>query len=194
MVAFTAQNSAYARYDIGEWTYGTPAVGSWGEGACLKIGRFCSIANNVVILLGGEHRIDWVTTYPFSAIFREAAHFSGHPRGKGDITIGNDVWVGMGALILSGVAIGNGAVIGAASVVTKDVAPYSIVAGNPARHVRYPFSERQIEALEKIQWRNWPLDRIATAWPDLLSDDVDGFVAKHGGLAAGEAERDAALV
>ena len=180
MVAFTAQQPAYSAYDIGEWTHGTPVVLSWGEGTTLRVGRFCSFANNVVILLGGEHRTDWVTTYPFSAIFRDASGYTGHPRTRGDVVIGHDVWLGLGALILSGVTIGNGAVVGAASVATRGVEPYSIVAGNPARHVRYRFDEHQRQALQQIRWWDRPAERIAKAWPELLCSDIDRFISLHG--------------
>ncbi len=176
---FMSQNERYAGYQIGDWTYGDPEVRSWGEGTTLKIGRFCSISNGVVIFLGGEHRPDWVTTYPFNVIFRDARNFSGHPRTKGDVIIGNDVWIGYGVMILSGITIGNGAIIAARSVVTKDVAPYSIVAGNPAHHIRFRFSDSTIEALQRIAWWDWPLTKIMEAWPLLLSTDIDVFVNKY---------------
>lgn len=176
-----AENPRYAAYEIGEWTYGSPNVGSWGEGASLRIGRFCSIASDVTIMLGGEHRMDWVTTYPFSALFEEASQYIGHPRTKGDVTIGHDVWIGYDALILSGVRVGNGAVVGARSVVTSDVAPYTVVAGNPARVVRSRFPASVVEALERIAWWDWPISKIAEAWPLLLSPDVGEFIGRFGG-------------
>lgn len=175
--AYMALNPAYAEHEIGEWSYGNPQILSWGEGARLTIGRFCSIAYGVIIMLGGEHRTDWVTTFPFSALFETAAHFTGHPGTKGDVRIGHDVWIGREALILSGVTIGNGAVVAARSVVTKDVPPYEIVGGNPARVLRSRFSESQIEALNRIAWWNWPIDKIQMAWPLLLSPNIDNFVA-----------------
>ena len=175
---FMNKNKRYAKYHIGDWTYGTPQVFSWREGTTLKIERFCSIADGVIILLGGEHRIDWVTTYPFTKIFPKAKGFTGHPRSKGDIIIGNDVWLGTDALILSGVEIGDGAVVAARSVVTENVAPYSIMAGNPARRVRFRFDQSIIEALQKIAWWNWPLSKIEEAWPLLLSSGIEAFIAK----------------
>jgi len=172
---------ALRRYDIGEYTYGFPKVLSWGEGATLRIGKFCSIAEGVVILLGGEHRIDWVTTYPFSVLFPEAGEFRGHPRTKGDVVIGNDVWIGQEATILSGVTIGNGAVIAARSVVSRPVPDYAIVGGNPARVVRYRFPEPQIRALQEIAWWNWPRERIVRYLPLLLSNQIDDFIEAAGG-------------
>ena len=94
------------------------------------------------------------------------------------MSIGNDVWIGTEAFILSGVTIGDGAVIAARSVVTRDVAPYAVVAGNPARQVRLRFSETVIDALERIRWWDWPITEIQSAWPLLLSSDVEAFVAK----------------
>ena len=176
---FMNKNKRYAKYHIGDWTYGTPQVFSWREGTTLKIERFCSIADGVIILLGGEHRIDWVTTYPFSKLFPKARGFTGHPRSRGDVIIGNDVWIGTDALILSGVEIGNGAVIAARSVVTEDVAPYSIMAGNPAKHIKFRFSESIIDDLQKIAWWDWPLSKIEEAWPLLLSSDIEAFIARY---------------
>ena len=176
---FMNTNKRYLKYQIGDWTYGTPEVFSWREGTTLKIGRFCAIADGVKILLGGEHRIDWVTTYPFSRLFSKAKRFTGHPRSRGDVIIGNDVWIGTDALILSGVEIGNGAVVAARSVVKENVLPYSIVAGNPAKRIKFRFSESLIEGLQKIAWWDWPLSKIEEAWPLLLSSDIEAFVAKY---------------
>lgn len=176
---FMSKNRRFSEHEIGEWTYGNPRVLSWDEGAKLRIGRFCSIAQDVTILLGGEHRVDWVTTYPFSALFPEAERFPGHPLSKGDVTIGNDVWIGTEALILSGVEIGNGAVIAARSVVTKTVEPYSIVGGNPVRHIKFRFGDSQIRDLQAIAWWNWPLPKVKEAWPFLLSPDIDEFISRY---------------
>ncbi len=179
-IFFTNQKPEYAGYEIGDWTYGSPKVLSFLNGGTLKIGRFCSISTGVTILLGGEHRYDWVTTYPFKVVCHEARAFPIHLRSKGPVVIGNDVWIGYGATILSGVAIGDGAVIAAGSVVAKSVPPYSIVAGNPARVAKYRFSEEQIEALLDIRWWDWPFERICEAWPLLLNNDIDAFIRAYG--------------
>lgn len=174
-----AENPRYAAHKVGQGTYGQPEVISFRDGTALEIGSFCSISDSVKIMLGGEHRTDWVTTYPFSHFHPEAAEYKGHPHTKGDVVIGHDVWIGYGALILSGVHIGNGAVVAARSVVRSDVEPYSIVAGNPARHVKFRFNEPTIDALQKIAWWNWPLAKIKTAWPLLLTGNVERFIAAY---------------
>ncbi|MFZ5775279.1 MAG: CatB-related O-acetyltransferase [Thermodesulfobacteriota bacterium] len=168
----------YPRYAIGRWSYGSPEILSWNEGAELTVGAFCSMADGVRILLGGEHRLDWVTTYPFSELWDAAKEIPGHPATKGDVVIGNDVWIGREALILSGVTIGDGAVIGAGAVVSREVPPYAVVAGNPARLIRKRFSDQQIERLQALQWWHWPDERIAPLLPLLLSPDVEAFLAR----------------
>ena len=173
---FLADDGRYRSYAIGEGTYGTPEVVYWDTGASLTIGRFCSIGPDVFILLGGEHHLDWVSTYPFSLMYPEARLLPGYPRTKGNVEIGSDVWIGRGALILSGIRVGHGAVVAAHSVVTREVPPYAIVAGNPARLVRHRFPAETIEALLRIAWWDWPMDRIRGAWSRLQSPDVEAFI------------------
>ena len=170
----------YPQYKIGRGTYciGEPqvVVYDWGEGAVLHIGAFCSIAVGVKIYLGGEHRIDWVTSYPFSVLWQAGKHIKGHPKTKGDIYIGNDVWIGVDAIIMSGVTIGDGAVIGARAVVTGDVPPYSVAVGNPARVVKKRFNDETIGRLLKVNWWNWNDAQIEKALPMLLSNDIERFL------------------
>jgi acetyltransferase-like isoleucine patch superfamily enzyme len=185
-------NQRYAEYRVGRWTYGRPLVHPGAANSTLTIGSFCSIASGVEIVLGGEHRTDWVTTYPFNTLFPEAKDYPGHPHSKGSVTIGNDVWIGQDAIIFSGVNIGNGAVIAARSVVRKSVAPYAIVGGNPASHLVYRFDEATISALQEIAWWDWPLQKIKEAWPLLLSSDIKAFIAKYGSELRGAAQSTAA--
>ena len=170
-------------FEIGEFTYGRPNVIQWDDSTRLHIGRFCSIADEVTIVLGGNHRTDWVTTYPFNVLsepFPKACDIKGHPATKGDVWIGNDVWIGLGATILSGVHIGDGAVIGANTVVAKDVDPYAIVVGNPGRMVKKRFDDDTIKALSEIRWWEWNEERINEAMPLLCSPNIQVFIDCYG--------------
>lgn len=172
--------------NLGSYTYGTPRVYASRNpvvgvepGASVRIGSFCSIAESVEILTGGNHRTDWVSTFPLNIVFGTAAAWrDGHPSSKGDVTVGNDVWIGLGAKILSGVTIGDGAVVGAFSVVSRDVRPYAIVVGNPAREVRRRFSDEQVDKLLRIQWWNWSAEVVAERIPFLSSDRIDDFLER----------------
>lgn len=159
---YTLQNCPCAT--VGNYTYGNPTIMHWGEPTHLYLGKFTSIAGEVTIFLGGNHRVDWVTTYPFSVLFKdvwpEAAKIEGHPTSNGDVIIGNDVWIGFGSTILSGITVGDGAVIAANSLVTKNVPPYAIVGGNPAKLIKYRFDDQTIQRLLELAWWDWPLDKI----------------------------------
>ena len=163
---------------IGEYTYGTPTVIKYrGDKNRVIIGKFCSIADQVTIFVGGNHHIDWVSTYPFRVVFDLPGKFQdGHPVSRGDVIIGSDVWIGYGATILSGVTIGHGAVIAARSVVSRDVPPYIVVGGNPAKMIKRRFSDEQISALLEIAWWNWPLNDILASVDVLNQNDVDVFI------------------
>ena len=172
-------------FEIGDYTYGAPKV-HYDEGypVRLRIGKFCSIAPEVEIFLGMNHRLDWCSTYPFSSpvpqvsnLWPEAADIKGFPSSHGDVTIGNDVWVGLGATVLSGVTVGDGAVLGAKSVVTGDVPPYAVAAGNPARIVKTRFDEKTIEKLLTLQWWDWPVEKIRRAVHLLCSNRIDDLAA-----------------
>lgn len=169
----------YPEYNIGRHSYGDLKIHEWGEGARLRVGAFCSIASGVKIFLGGEHRTDWVTTFPFNILWRHSTTkgISGHPMSKGDVNIENDVWIGTESVIMSGVRVGNGSVIGARSVVTKNIPPYAIVAGNPARLIRYRFSQPDIEALLRISWWDWRDEEIEEYLPLMLADNIGEFIA-----------------
>lgn len=146
---------------IGKYTYGQNNIKIyyWGEGTWLHIGSFCSIAENVHVFLGGDHRTDWATTYPFGHINQRVFNEfdgKGHPQTKGDVKIGNDVWIGANVTIMSGIEIGDGACIASNSVVTKDVGPYCIVGGNPAKHIRTRFEDPVVKQLIELKW--WDMD------------------------------------
>lgn len=165
----------YPQYSIGRGSYGVPLVYDWNEGASLEIGAFCSISANVQIFLGGEHRLDWVTTSPLCVMFEDDG-ITDYGLAKGDVVIGNDVWLCANAIILSGVTIGDGAVVGNGAVVSRDVAPYSIVTGNPAKHIKYRFSAEMIEELLQIKWWNWPEEKLRKNIDILLSPDIEKFI------------------
>ncbi len=197
---FMCDNPRYSRFSIGRFSYGKPNVLFQDCNSTLVIGSFCSIGGGVTILLGGGHghHTERVTTFPFDVLGGEegtdwvAPSFDGklqeffkrNSESKKDVIIGNDVWIGLNALILSGVHIGDGAVIGANSVVSKDVEPYSIVAGNPIRVIRKRFSQETIESLLKIAWWNWSIEKINRNLPFLLSSDIKKFIEAHKGAAA----------
>jgi acetyltransferase-like isoleucine patch superfamily enzyme len=167
----------YPDYMIGTGSYGMPIVHDWNEGTTLVIGSYCSIADEVHIFLGGQHRIDWVSSYPFPAFIEEAREIEGYVGTRGDVVIGNDVWLASGCTILSGVTIGDGAVVVARAVVSRDVAPYSIVAGNPAKHVRYRFDQEIREALLASAWWTWPESELRHIASLLCSNDLRAFLA-----------------
>jgi len=177
--------------EVGAYTYGQPlVVRTWRgivggkEDNKIKIGKFCSIADNVVVFMGGNHRVDWISTYPFPTFGWPDTHDKKHmlPTNKGDIVIGNDVWIGSHATIMSGVKIGDGAVIGAMSVVGSNIPPYSIAVGNPAKVVRKRFKDDVIAKLLEIAWWNWPLPKIQACTGILSSGDIQtlfSYCEKH---------------
>lgn len=143
----------------------------------LIIGKFCSIASGASFLLSGNqgHRYDWITAYPLD-IFEKKSSKKAAPAGflrKGDTVIGNDVWIGTEAMIMPGVNIGDGAVIAARAVVTKNVEPYSIVGGNPAKIIKYRFSADKIKKLLEIKWWNWDIEKIKNNIDILRDSNVD---------------------
>lgn len=133
----------------------------WSDQVQIEIGKYCSIADKVTFVLGGEHDKDWVTTYPIIDLWQLSEYYSvKKPRFKGNIILGNDVWIANNVTVLSGVRIGDGAVVAAGSVVVKDVAPYAIVGGNPAKLIKYRFSHEIIEGLKMIKWWDWDRETI----------------------------------
>lgn len=171
-------------FSIGAYSYGKPKVRFPESGRKLTIGRYCSIADRVEILLGGGHRLDWASTYPFAAMrghFADAQAPEEYHVSRGDVVIGHDVWLGSGCMILSGVTVGHGAVVAARAVVTRDVPPYAVVAGNPARVVRHRFPAEVAEALVASAWWDKPKDEVSRLVPLLQSTDIAALLAAlHG--------------
>ena len=172
---------------LGQLSYGAPAIRAYeGDTARVHVDSYVSIAEDVVFVVGGNHRLDWVSMFPFRARLRLPGAFEdGHPATKGDIMVGHDVWIGRGATILSGVKVGNGAVVAAASVVTNDVRPYAVVAGNPAREVKRRFTDDQVEALQRIAWWDWPLEQVLERVSELNGGGVEAFIARYSSAPAG---------
>jgi acetyltransferase-like isoleucine patch superfamily enzyme len=176
---YTKDFLAHTNYKIGEFSNGNLIIMHWGENADLQVGNFCSFATNVKIFLGGNHRTDWVSTYPFNVLnkrFPKAANIKGHPSTKGDVIIGNDVWIANDVIILSGVTIGDGAVIAAGAVITKNIGAYEVWGGNPARLIKKRFSADNIEKLLKIKWWDWNTEKINNYSHLICSTDIELFI------------------
>ena len=158
---------------IGKYTYGHSYLNliEFGNGTNLTVGKFCSISEGVKIFLDyGGHNPEFMSSYPFQHLYNdkfegkkflkkgEDSNSFGGSKNKGDVVIGNDVWIGLDALIMNGVKIGDGSIIGANSVITKDVKPYEFVAGNPAKHINFRFEDEIIKLLVSLEW--WNLEDI----------------------------------
>lgn len=144
----------------------------------LVIGKFCSIAcGSRFLFTSGNHSLSSLSTYTFPVFFEEwgldKANITDAWDNKGDIIIGNDVWIGYEAVIMSGVTIGDGAIIGTRAVVTKDVPPYTIVGGVPAKPIRKRFSEETISRLLELKWWDWSRERIASHIDSIQAGDLD---------------------
>jgi len=162
---------------IGHGSY--DSVTRRGDHNSVTIGKYCSLAAGIIIDGGFNHNTKFISTYPFSVKYSECSHLTGHPVWKGDVVIGNDVWIGEDCLIMSGVTIGDGAIIGARSIVTKNIEPYSINVGSPARLVKYRFNDSQISDLLKIKWWDWEETKIIENAHLLMSENIDPFIEKH---------------
>lgn len=146
----------------------------------VRIGKYTGIHYSTVLIPGGMHHFDWI-----SSVHGHVAEDGTWDQGddaifaKGPITIGSDVFIAYEAVVTSGVTIGHGAVVGTRAVVTRDVEPYSIVAGNPARHVKYRFEEPVREALLRISWWDWPVEKVTRHAPIIHSNRLEEFIAAH---------------
>lgn len=167
--------------EVGDFTYGVPQINFIGhKNAYISIGRFCSFANGVKLFAGGEHHKEYVSTYPFSMFFNGRYKVGTHAEAKGPIIIGNDVWFGADAKVMSGVTIGDGAIIGAGAVVAKNIPPYAIVAGNPAKIISFRFDDETIKRLLDIKWWNWDYSMLDKAVPYIQSGNMEGLFSLYG--------------
>lgn len=150
----------------------------------LVIGKFCAIAAETRFIMTGDHKLDAISTYPFPIFLHgwESAYNISDLPVKGDIIVGNDVWFGYDTLIKGGVTIGDGAIIAAGAVVVKDVPPYSIVGGNPAKVLKMRFDDKTIARLLQIAWWNWDIEKINKNLKLISSLDVDRLEAANNEL------------
>jgi acetyltransferase-like isoleucine patch superfamily enzyme len=169
----------YRYASFGPHTYGGEVIWFEGDAAVkVQVGDYSSFASGVGLMVGGNHRVDWASTYPFRMAFGLPGRgHDGHPASRGDITIGNDVWIGRDALVLSGVTIGDGAVVAACAVVTRDVAPYAVVGGVPARELRRRFPPDQVAELLELRWWDWPEAELRSIVHLLNGADVSELIA-----------------
>lgn len=165
------------RVSVGHGTYGVGerTVLLFRDDDRVQIGKYCSVAYGVTIVASGEHNYSGVANFPFAAVLNQ--DIDRDTFSKGPVRIGNDVWLGANATILSGVTIGDGAVVAAGAVVTESVPPYAIVGGVPAGVIKYRFEARAIESLLHVAWWNWSPDRIRENM-DLFYLPVDAFLSK----------------
>lgn len=142
----------------------------------LIIGKFCMIASGVTFIMNGANHLSRsISSYPFAVFgngWEQAMEGKSYPI-KGDTIVGNDVWIGYGATIMPGVKIGDGAIIASNSTVTKDVPPYTVFGGNPAKEISKRFSDEKIQKLLSIQWWDWPIEKITKNVQALTGEDID---------------------
>lgn len=163
---------------VGNYTYGELNILDFNENVKLEIGHFCSIASNVIFVLNADHNMQTISTYPFKVkCIKSLRH---EAVSKGDIVIDSDVWIGTGAIILSGVHIGQGAVIAAGAVVTKDIPPYAIAGGVPAKIIRYRFENDIIQKLMSIDYGKLTSKQVAEnidlLYQPISADNIDYII------------------
>lgn len=165
------------RVSVGHGTYGIgeKTVLLFRDDDRVRIGKYCSVAYGVTIVSSGEHNYGGVANYPFAAVLNQ--DIDRDTFSKGPVRIGNDVWIGANATILSGVTIGDGAVVAAGAVVTESVPPYAIVGGVPARVIKYRFEAETIESLLRVAWWDWSPQSIRENM-ELFYLPVDAFLSK----------------
>ena len=144
----------------------------------LIIGNYCSIGSGAVFMMAGNqgHRSDWVSTFPFFYQANIFKHSRNPYQKSGDTVIGHDVWIGSEAMIMAGVTIGSGAIIGSRAVVTKNVEPYAIVGGNPAKVIKFRFEKEEIKRLLKLKWWDWSEQEVKDGMGFLCGGDVENKI------------------
>ena len=165
----------YKNVVVGNHSYGTVDAMFTNNETKLYIGNFCSIAKNVLFITASEHGYNKLSTFPFKVLV--AGETKPEAYSKGDVVVKDDVWIGANAIILSGLTINQGAIVAAGSVVTKDVPPYAIVGGNPAKVIKYRFSESIIQKLLKVDFSKLSDDKIIKnlqiLYSEITEDNVD---------------------
>jgi acetyltransferase-like isoleucine patch superfamily enzyme len=161
---------------LGHRTYGS--ITMRGAATNLTVGKYCSLASGIIADGGFNHNSNFVSTFPFAVALQHVPNLSTHIEHKGDINIGNDVWIGEDVLLMSGVTIGDGAVIGIRSIITKDVAPYSIVVG-ANRFIRKRFTDEQIKKLLALKWWDFPDEEVDKIAHLLSSKNIDELVSLY---------------
>jgi virginiamycin A acetyltransferase len=161
----------------GEGTYGLPSIVSFDKKSTVSVGKYVSIASRVTFLLGANHKSGMVTTYPIDRI--NSSKTTEDANERGNIEIGNDVWIGYGVTIIGDVKIGDGAIIGAEALVVDDVPPYAVVGGVSAKVLKYRFDDEQIRKLQAIKWWDWDRETIQERESDIYSKDVAFFIATY---------------
>jgi acetyltransferase-like isoleucine patch superfamily enzyme len=158
---------------VGDYTYGANSAEIMGAMNKITFGKYCSIARGLVLDGGYQHNTKNISMYPFNV--NMGCGLGTHPVCFGDINIGHDVWIGEFCTIKSGVTIGDGAVVGTRSVVTKDVPPYSIVAGAPAKFRKMRYSSSDVNSLYEMKWWDWPVEKVKEAAHILMSPEPDNI-------------------
>ncbi|HIK58847.1 MAG: CatB-related O-acetyltransferase [Verrucomicrobiales bacterium] len=179
-LAFESAQILGGNVEVGRWTYvgGNSNAFTTTPFDKITIGKFCSIADHVLILSGADHgHMEKVTTYPIKHLMLNVVP-NPDTTSKGPVIIGNDVWIASHSIILSGLTIGDGSVIGAGAIVTKSIPPYSVVVGNPGRVIKNRFSDECIEKLLKIKWWDWDDETIINRSRDFYGD-INLFVQKY---------------
>lgn len=174
---FLDKNNEYTAVTLGPGSYFVNGNLEFGSLEChVLIGRYSSLGHRLIFEVGLNHDYHQVTAYPFADLIKKDGQNHADSVNRCQVVIGNDVWIGCDVTIMGGVHIGNGAVIGAGAVIAKNVPPYAVVVGNPAKVIKYRFPENIIEKLQKIKWWNWPEDKIKNTIDEMKTPDV--FVEK----------------